>query len=116
MTWIPRKKKSLILVSLSTLSYAHLSWAIYVKFLPGLNKITYPVKNPVHVQIFQALQCHDNVALDVCRSQNNTCVFNDNLMSIYSFRDKLLVKIRIEIDDGLKDIWYFNKLTVQDKY
>ena len=64
------------------LSYALLSWAIYVKFLPGLNKITYPVKNPVHVQIFQALQCHDNVALDVCGSQNNTCVFNDNLMSI----------------------------------
>ena len=103
-------------MSLSTLSYAHLSWAIYVKFLPGLNKITYPVKNPVHVQIFQALQCHDNVALDVCRSQNNTCVFNDNLMSIYSVRDKLLIKIRIEIDDGLKGIWYFNKLTVQDKY
>lgn len=37
-------------------------------------------------------------------------------MSIYSVRDKLLVKIRIEIDDGLKDIWYFKKLTVQDKY
>lgn len=36
-------------------------------------------------------------------------------MSIYSVRDKLLVKIRIEIDDGLKGIWYFNKLTVQDK-
>ena len=62
------------------------------------------MKNPVHVQIFQALQCHDNVAFDVCRSQNNTCVFNDNLMSIYSLRDKLFIKIRIEIDDGLKDI------------
>ena len=63
------------------------------------------MKNPVHVQIFQALQCHDNVALDVCRSQNNTCVFNDNLMSIYCSIDKLLVKIiRIEIDDGLKVI------------
>ena len=63
------------------------------------------MKNPVHVQIFQALQCHDNEALDVCRSQNNTCVLNDNLMSICSLIDKLLVKSRkLEIDDGLKDI------------
>ena len=40
---------------------------------------TYPMQNPVQVQILQTLQRHQNVRFDVCRCDRDACVSYDDL-------------------------------------